>query len=459
MRRLFAVAAMATLLVVTHTVALTAQDFSVESRPPICVLTAEDEDVFSYIPRDSRTSTLQKSSANIVITFLSESMEDPWPQDARDALNYAAGIWANIVTSQIEIRIEASWTDLGSCDGSQFAIASAGPQFVWRDFPNAPKGSTWYPDAVADALNGADLGGGKTDIVAKFNRSCGPSGSSKLYFGTDGKPRSGTIDMVSVALHEFAHGLGFAGNANVDDGDPSNGTECNGTDGVGCLGGGKDNDQLSYDRFTEDGNGVPLLALSNPSVFLGIALEGGRAGGVFFSGPSVADAGFGRVQLYAPPTFNAGASYAHLDENTFNRTPDALMTPFLGRAESIHVPGDIACGILADIGWTLSGDCTQVTTATETLEDIPDRISVTGLYPNPLSDRATILISVPSDQHLWIDLFDTLGKLVRRVHNGIVPAGGTQQFELDASGIPAGAYVMTVSSNSGTTARSVVVAR
>ena len=444
---------------------LTAQSPPVESRPAgadssfVCVLKSEDSDAFNYVGRPTGTAAAGKASASIAITFVNQTASDAWPDNAKDALNYAAAIWAGIVNSQIAIRIEATWTDLGDCDGSSVPLASAGPQFIWRNFRNAPKQDTWYPDAVADALSGTDLGTGKIDIVSKFNRSCGPSGSSRWYLGIDGRPPSGAIDLASVALHELAHGLGMFGSAEVDDGQSADGNECNGTDGVGCIGTGSSSDPMAYDRFTEDGNGLPLLALSNPSEVLGEALEGQRAGGIFFSGPQLTTAGFARARLYAPSTFNAGASYAHLDENTFNRTPQALMTPFLARAEAIHVPGALVCGILADVGWTIGGDCSQTITTVEAGEEIPKNVTVAGPYPNPSSHDATLVVSVPFDQDIKVELFDTLGRLFQRLYSGRLSAGSLYNVELDASELPPGVYIVLVNGLSTTVTRTMVVTR
>ncbi|MGA7303405.1 MAG: hypothetical protein WBW88_00965, partial [Rhodothermales bacterium] len=91
----------------------------------ICVLKSEDVDAFSYIPRNRDSAKLQKTSASILVSFVNQLSSDPWPQQAKDAVSYAASIWAGIVSSQIAIRLEATWTDLGSCYGGQFSLASA----------------------------------------------------------------------------------------------------------------------------------------------------------------------------------------------------------------------------------------------------------------------------------------------------------------------------------------------
>jgi hypothetical protein len=423
------------------------------------VLRSEDADAFHYVSRSPAASKTEANTANIEITFVNESSSDPWPQQAKDAVGYAASIWAGIVMSQTAIRVRAEWSNMGDCGGSQFPLASAGPQFIFQDFPNAPKKDTWYPDALADALARSDQRPGEFDIVSNFNRSCGPSGSKKWHLGLDGRPPSGTIDLVSVALHEFAHGLGIFGSAAVDDGQSSNGDECNGTDGVGCIGGGRTNDPYSYDRFVEDGNGTPLLALSNPSAVLGTALEGGRAGGIFFAGPELLAAGFDRARLYAPSTFRSGASYAHVDENTYNNTSEALMTPFLGRAEAIHVPGMLACGILADVGWTIGGDCARVAISTDETLPVANGVTIQGPYPNPLMSETTIEISVPSDQQVRAELSDVMGRRVIMIHHGVLAAGRVHRFRISSDGIAPGMYIASITGAFGSESRRLLVVK
>ena len=51
---------------------------------------------------------------------------------------------------------------------------------------------------------------------------------------------------------------------------------------------------------------------------------------------------------FAPNPWQPGSSYSHLDEATFNNTVNALMTPALACGESLHYPGPVGLGVLAD---------------------------------------------------------------------------------------------------------------
>ena len=351
-----------------------------QAAPPpeqVCILHGEAHNAFAFVPRVvSANQGAKTAAATFSINYIDDP--DPWPAAAITAFDFAANIWATAITSSVTIYVDARWTPLGNCSGGSFPLGSAGPNFIWRNFPGAPLPDTFYPDALADALYGDSLpSGNNPDIVARFNSQCGPPpNADRWYFGTDGSPPAGTIDFVSVVLHEIGHGLGFTGSGNVDDGNPGNGTECNDVANDGCI--EILNDPLSYDRLTEDGPGTALISMANPSATLGTALTGG-SGGVFFDGPLTTLHNGSPARLYIPSTWAGGSSFSHFDESTFNGTPSALMTPFLSFAEAQHTPGPIGCALLEDIGWTLGTDC---------ISALP--VELTSF--DAVVDRATVLL-------------------------------------------------------------------
>jgi hypothetical protein len=133
-------------------------------------------------------------------------------QQRLNAFQYAADLWGATITSSVTIRIGAAFVPL-SCTASSAVLGAAGANEIWSDFPNAPKAGTWYPSALASKLAGADqASAGQPHIIAQFNSRLGLFADclpgSGFYLGLDDQMGS-QIDLVTVLLHEFAHGLGF----------------------------------------------------------------------------------------------------------------------------------------------------------------------------------------------------------------------------------------------------------
>ena len=132
-------------------------------------------------------------------------------QQRYNAVQRAADIWGGILDSQVEIHVLASWDAL-DCDPTFGFLGFAGPQGVQSDFSGAQQPDTWYPTALANALAEVDLDPANADISARFNSAVGTAAcltNFAWYYGLDNNSAAREFDLVTTALHEIAHGLGF----------------------------------------------------------------------------------------------------------------------------------------------------------------------------------------------------------------------------------------------------------
>lgn len=122
----------------------------------------------------------------------------------------AAAIWGGLLTSTVPIRVSASFAPL-TCAETTGVIGSTFANTVYSDFDGAPVLGTWYPKGLANKFVGSDLDDTTFDMTAQFNSSIGQTGcltGASFYLGFDNLHGS-KINFLTVALHEFAHGLGF----------------------------------------------------------------------------------------------------------------------------------------------------------------------------------------------------------------------------------------------------------
>jgi len=88
-----------------------------------------------------------------------------WPNDAKDAFNYAADIWSSQITSSsVTVVISATWESMGSGGplgrgGAMYSVC----------FSGCPYNDTFYPYALLDKLKGSDRFGGEWDIKSAYN--------------------------------------------------------------------------------------------------------------------------------------------------------------------------------------------------------------------------------------------------------------------------------------------------
>ncbi|MDH5407133.1 MAG: DUF11 domain-containing protein [Gammaproteobacteria bacterium] len=250
-----------------------------------------------------------------------------------NAMQYAANLAAQYISSNIEIKIDAKMNALGGTAYSA-TLGSAGPVSVARDF-GAGTPSTWYPMALAEALTGSNLNG-TYDIVATFNSDVDNStvlGLTNWYYGLDGNAGSHT-DFVSVAMHEILHGLGFLSVINGSTGALLSGYTDVYTNNLEHHG-------ATPADFPSMTDGQRLTAITDTSNLHWTGSSVSSNSGVISSGKNGT-----HVYLYAPGTYESGSSVSHFSTSV---SPNEVMEPFY--VSPNHSPS-LAVSTLSDIGWT-----------------------------------------------------------------------------------------------------------
>ena len=187
------------------------------------------------------SSATALAGAKIVIVNIdgpNEGFNDPTPaqpvggnpgttvgQQRLIAFQFAADIWGATIDSPAEIRIQSSFDPL-TCTATSAVLGSAGTIQIVRNFLGTEFANTWYHIALANKRAAGDLipgpmGTTADDIRARFNSNIGQPNclsTSSWYYGLDANEPAGSINLVVVLLHEFAHGLGFSSFVNVSTG-------------------------------------------------------------------------------------------------------------------------------------------------------------------------------------------------------------------------------------------------
>lgn len=262
-------------------------------------------------------------------------------QQRLNALQHAANIWGAVLTSNTPIVIGATWDTL-PCEATGGTLASAGSHSGIRNFPGATFTNTWYPLALANAQSGTDRNGTTVEIDAEFNISLGTPGcltTRTWYLGLDNNHGSTGVDLVTVALHEFAHGLGFSSFTNE-----ATGVQPSGSPTI-------------FDRFLLDkttGKLWPQMTDAERQAsainFRNLVWIGSQTTA---NVPNVLGGGFdtsNRALVYTPNPVDPGSSVSHFDTLM---TPNQLMEPNISSnlTHNISAPHDLSLYVMMDIGW------------------------------------------------------------------------------------------------------------
>ena len=388
--------------------ALMGQD-SMPAKPVICYYTEEDS--FTEILTDySKLSNARiASTASIEVTFVD------FPEQAKTAFNQAVNIWSKYLISSQTIRIKATWSSLAAG-----TLAVSGATRIYKNFTNVPYTNVWYPVPLAEALAGRDLNAGDTDITVTVNSNI------NWYYGTDGKAQSGRYDMITIVLHEIAHGLGFSTSVELVNSDTQ-------------AQYGQSGSAYIYDTFIQDNNKIKITntgVYGNPSTDLKNAVT---SNALYFGlkNPKLATA---LPRLYAPTSFKPGSSLSHFDESTYPQgNPNSLMSPSIKAAEVNQDPGELLLNCLSELGWQLNNFVGYVINGTESL---PEEVLEVKVFPNPVANELTIAFPLQSQpRNIRVQLVNALGSQLQLIERQSIIV---ETVYLDVSNLGEGIYFLKI---------------
>jgi hypothetical protein len=256
-----------------------------------------------------------EQSSQFRVTYLNNV-----PVRVQAAVEKAADILENQIISPIPINVHVRWINLPA---NVLGVASANVLAVTEPNIFAEQGA-FYSIPLLEKLFLQEINpANEADIVISLDNF------SPWYLGTDANPNRLQLDLVTVALHEIVHGLGYIQNVSCD----ASFRSC-------MLTGNLPFKYVSFLAF----NGTPLPAFDPTALY-----EAVTSRNVVFQSEQAAQVNNGEFpQVYAPSEYLSGSSLSHLDPNAF---PLSLMKPTFPFGEAVHTVSAVSQQMLGDLGW------------------------------------------------------------------------------------------------------------
>lgn len=297
----------------------------------------------------------------------------------RNAVEFVTEIVSREIISTVPIRVQMLATNTTG------ALAAANQTQV-NNFPNSPIANVNYPKALANALAGFDLNPDRRDFSVIF--SVNPL--FDIYYGLDGNNNANELDFVSILLHEFMHGIGFAYSST---------------------------NSAFFERF-EDKNGNKLSTFP---------LDSPRISDIFDNQNIFLDQdGKPEIDGVVGGLVNG---LSHLEETRYLvGDENSLMTPFFNAGEINRNIGPFVRELLNNMGWQLPTALTN-----NTITANPENIDIVILEGETLSDVTFDITNISGTSQI-LTLNSTNNNISFLNGNSLIlPEGETRQITVQAN--------------------------
>lgn len=286
---------------------------------------------FSIINQDAAGAGLNDTTA---FTPVGGNTATTLGQARLNVIIEAGRIWGARLSSTQTIVVEAQMK-ADTCTTNSATLASAGP-ITFFSTSSAP--NVLVPAALADAINGANINN-RNDIRLSINSNIGSDAGClngrSFYLGLDHN-NGGNVDLLNVLLHEIGHGLGFVSITDSAGVTPVAGKFSSYEQRIFSEATGKFWPDMTDGERAAAGTASGVLVYNGPSVNAQLSAY------TMSTGLSTG----GHLRLYAPATYNSGASVSHWDTVT---NPNLLMEPFV-TPNPFGLIDLTGCALL-DMGW------------------------------------------------------------------------------------------------------------
>ena len=256
----------------------------------------------------------------------------PPPAEVQAAFNAAAFLLGTYFNFAYDVNVLAAWVDLSSVPN---LLGEGGPSTMCAHPDSAHYPFVLVPAALYRQLTGGDCVGLTSGVHVELQVNSEPS--TPWYFGVEGLPPVNRIDLVTVVMHEIAHGLGFLS---------------------GVAGSGAQYPFAPYgfvfDWYVFYTNGIAgwptsfASPVSDPCISNPLLLSNGA---LTFTGV-VGNASIESFTLYSPTLFAPGSSISHVNPVP-GENANRLMYPSIQQGHAWHDIGPDVWEAMASMGYDM----------------------------------------------------------------------------------------------------------